>query len=201
MRRARDPEDARAKIVTPTTSGRAVCLALEQGLVDIEQNFARAAGTAASSKMRGGLVAYARLADSDSPIDRMFSTAAQRFVSQVLRAVHIRGHAEVSDSMLALFRTLEFSGSRLTDVACAARITKQSMRVQVERAERLGLVARTPAGADRRAKIIRFTPSGLTMMEEMQRGVGQAEAGFARTMGADFLSDLKSTLHAFTADS
>ena len=79
-----------------------------------------------------------------------------------------------------MFCHLELDGSRLTDLAVAARITKPSMRALIERAETLRLVERAGDPADGRARIVRFTSTGIAMLEDLRRGVAKAEEDFAR---------------------
>ena len=130
-------------------------------------------------------------------VARLLARAARAFAREALGFVHARGHGAVSEVLLALFRNLDLDGTRLTEIAARARMTKQSMRELVDRAEALGLVARQPDRRDQRAKTIRFTPAGLAMLAEMRRGIAEAEAHFAATAGADFLATLKARLTAY----
>ena len=185
--RAPDAGDRRAKMVVPTERGLRLARALDRGMASAERGFVDAVGTANDA-------AIERHLGRDIGIERLLVDAGRSFVRAVLGNVHRRGYRAVTEAMLALFRTLELDGSRLTDVAAAGRITKQSMRLLVERAEGLGLVERAPDPADKRAWTIRFTAAGLAMLEEMRRGVAEAEAAFADAHGASFLHDLKAWL-------
>ena len=71
---------------------------------------------------------------------------------------HASGHVGIGEAMLSLVRNLDLAGSRLTDLAARAHITKQSMRELVDRGEALGIVERAPDDDDKRAKLVRFTP-------------------------------------------
>ena len=89
----------------------------------------------------------------------MLALASRRFARDALKVVHQHGWREVNEVLLALFRNLDLQGTRLTDLAARAQMTKQSMRELVDRAEKLGLVAREPDSLDRRAKTIVFSPA------------------------------------------
>ncbi len=69
-------------------------------------------------------------------------------------------------------------GERLTSLARAARITKQSMSALVDHLERTGYVERVPDPDDARAIRVRLTARG--------RSYGKAVRGFARTIEADW---------------
>jgi len=55
-------------------------------------------------------------------------------------------------------------GSRLTDLAEQAQITKQSAGFLVDQLEREGLVERVPDPADARARLVCFTERGLQVV-------------------------------------
>lgn len=190
--RAPDTIDRRAKMVVPTEHGLDLREAVERGIMRAEQRFVDAVGT-------GNLDAIQRRLGSSDGIERMLIDQGRTFVRAVLGNVHRRGYLAVTEALLALFRTLELGGSRLTEVAASGRITKQSMRLLVGRAERLGMVERSPDPADKRAWTISFTGAGLAMLGEMRRGVAEAEAAFAEAHDTAFLCDLKAWLTQYLA--
>lgn len=194
-----DAEDRRAKIVALTPRGRDLRAAARAGAAAAERAFAADVGEASVTAVRRALVFLAPEVDRSADSERALAAAAGHFVRDVLAAVHRHGHRDVTEALLALFRTLDLEGSRLTEVAAAARVTKQSMRSLIERAELLGLVERTPDPSDGRARIIRFSQAGRAMLEEMRHGVAAAEADFARTAGEAALDDLKTGLSRYLA--
>ncbi len=203
--RSDDPADGRAKIVRPTASGRRLQRALRNGMDRAEQEFCSATGKALCVRIKAALGGYVgnpaerEVAITPGGVEQLLGDAAEQFVRNVINAVHRRGYRDVSEVLLALFRNLDLEGSRLTEVAVLARMTKQSMRELVGRAETLGYVQRLPDGTDGRAKTIRFSPAGLRMLDEMRVGVSAAEAQFASGAGQTFLLELKSGLTAYLA--
>ena len=75
---------------------------------------------------------------------------------------------DVTVAQARLAQRIGDGGSRLTDLAEQAQVTKQTASLLVAALEREGLVERVPDPADGRARLIRFTP------------LGQAAAGRAR---------------------
>ena len=197
VERTPDPDDRRAKVVALTPTGVALRTAACRGLTNAERAFAAAVGPRNLPAIRGALSVFAPETAAAPPIETALAHAGRRFVRDVLGAVHRHGYHDVTEALLALFRTLEPGGSRLTEVAAAARVTKQSMRSLVERAEAMKLVERAPDPLDGRARIIMFSRAGWTMLEEMRGGVMAAEAGFAGITGEALLHDLKRWLETF----
>lgn len=197
VERRPDPDDRRAKVVTLTRTGGELRAAAGRGLADAERAFALAVGPANLSAIREALFAFAPETARAPAIETALADAGRSFVREVLGAVHRRGHREVTEALLALLRTLELDGSRLTEVAAAARVTKQSMRALVDRAEAMGLVERAPDPSDGRARVILFSRAGSAMLEDMRGGVVEAEAGFAEATSRALLRDLKRWLDTF----
>ena len=194
IERHADSIDSRAKVVRLTVQGASLSELVRQGMAEAEAVFSTAVGPDRLPAIHRALIAYAPGRAEPSSLEQMLARAARRFLRGVLAAVHEHGYREITVALLALFRMLELEGSRLTELAQAARITKQSMRILVARAESLGLVERAGDPCDRRARIIRFSAAGLTMLDDMHHGVLAAEAEFAEMTGGNFLHDLKDAL-------
>jgi DNA-binding MarR family transcriptional regulator len=71
------------------------------------------------------------------------------------------------------------SGTRLTELAARARMTKQGMMLLVDDLEARGFVRRVADPEDARAKIVRLTTRGRTYVAESRRAL-QAVEGMAR---------------------
>lgn len=91
---------------------------------------------------------------------------------------------------------LPLEGGRLTDLAAAAGVTKQSMGPLVDDMERFGYVQRTPDPDDRRAKRICFTEAGIALLEDSREIVARIWARYAETLGERRLSALRNSLAA-----
>ena len=71
----------------------------------------------------------------------------------LMRRLAATGHPEVRYAHGAVFQYLDDAGTRVSDLAARARITKQSMAELVAHLERHGYVERVPDPGDRRAKL------------------------------------------------
>ena len=84
----------------------------------------------------------------------------QALSSRVAADLVAAGFDELRPAQLVVFQHLNAGGSRVTDLAARAQMTKQSMGALVDDLERWGYVERVPDPNDRRARIVRRTSRG-----------------------------------------
>jgi DNA-binding MarR family transcriptional regulator len=82
-------------------------------------------------------------------------------------------------------------GSRLTDLAERARLTKQAVGEAVAELEQLGYIERVPDPEDGRAKIIRLTERGKDAARMGRRLFAEIEAEWAERFGEERIADLR----------
>jgi DNA-binding MarR family transcriptional regulator len=87
------------------------------------------------------------------------------------------GHAVLA---LAIDRR---TGTRLSDLAERARMTKQGMMLLVDDMEGRGLLRRVPDPEDARAKTVRLTTRGRTYVAESRRTLQAVEGRVRRALG------------------
>lgn len=85
-------------------------------------------------------------------------------------------------------------GTRVTDLAEQARVTKQSAAFLVEQLEATGYVERVPDPADRRARLVRLTPRADPVVRTANAEVERVLAEWADHVGADRLLQVYETL-------
>ena len=83
------------------------------------------------------------------------------------------------------------NGSRLTDLAERARLTKQAVGEAVAELEQLGYIERVPDPEDGRAKIIRLTARGEDAARMGRRLFAEIEAEWAERFGEERIADLR----------
>ena len=89
------------------------------------------------------------------PMIRLLGTAVDEFSGELQRRLHEAGLADIRPGHGCVFGTIDPEGSRLTDLALRARMTKQSVAEATNDLEQLGYVERVPDPDDGRVKIIR----------------------------------------------
>lgn len=207
-----DPDDRRAKIVAFTPLGLTLMEQMRDGVALGERRLLAATGRAFFSNMQRELLGYAAggVQPAD-PVDgagqytgwrahnsgRILLAATDRFVGDILSVVHAGGFDDMTPVMLALFRNLDRDGTRLTDIAARARLTKQAMAELVQKGELAGYVDKRADPADQRAKIIGVTARGNALLDRARDGVAYAEAEMARAISPEFVQELKERLLAY----
>lgn len=94
---------------------------------------------------------------------------ARHFQKHAMEAFMLEGHTGLQAAHQAVLTHLSLSGSRLTELAKRASMTKQAMGQLVDEVESLGYVERIPDPTDRRAKLVRFTAKGCELMKSATR--------------------------------
>ncbi len=132
-------------------------------------------------------------------IGRLLNNAVMRFEARVLHLMAGVGLPEARWSHISLTRNLDIEGTRVSDLAQRAGMTKQAMGELVAQCVSLGLVASFVDPNDRRARIIRFTPQGLQWLHAFRRAISRAEAEMRREIGAAGMDSLKQMLARYGA--
>ena len=104
------------------------------------------------------------------------------------------GHPDVRAPHGNVMQFLENEGSRVSDLARRAQVTKQSMAELVSHLERHGYVQRVPDPDDRRAKLVRPTRKGLQLHAIAGAFVEELEERWGRRLGRAKMRQLKELL-------
>ncbi len=120
---------------------------------------------------------------------------AKDFQRRALARFYECGHTGLQPSHQAVITHLRPSGTRLTDLADYASMTKQAMGQLVDEVERLGYVERHPDPGDGRAKIVRFTPEGLELISDGRRIVREIQEEWAALVGEKKVRALRDILY------
>ena len=106
------------------------------------------------------------------------------------------GHGDVRPAHSAVLQYLDDTGTRVSDLADRAQMTKQAMAELVSHLEAHDYVARVPDPSDRRAKLVLPTPRGQEVFAIAQGLVPQIEERVNDVIGARRLAALKTDLEA-----
>jgi len=104
------------------------------------------------------------------------------------------GHPEVRAPHGNVFAFLDDGGTRVSELARRAQITKQSMGELVAQLERNGYVERVPDPDDRRAKLVRSTARGSELYAVARRFVAEVEAEWTERLGQRKMGTLRELL-------
>ena len=141
-------------------------------------------------------------------LGRLLGHAMRRFDARVLQLMahnvdvplalsNLAARAQVSAAHIHITRHLAVEGSRLTELAESAGMTKQAMGDLVDQCEAWGLVSRQPDPIDARARRVKFTEAGLAWLQAFRDAVRQAEAEFRTEVGEQVAAVVAIGLEAY----
>jgi DNA-binding MarR family transcriptional regulator len=114
--------------------------------------------------------------------------------ARVFEGLADAGYDDFTPAQARVFARIAPEGSRLTDLAAQAGITKQSAGFLVDQLERAGYVQRVPDPADGRARLVRIAERGAQSVEVSRRIVAQVEAEWTAHVGEARMLQLRRIL-------
>ena len=143
-----------------------------------------------------------------SHLGRWLGHAMRRFDERVLQLMarnpgvplalaNLAARDQISAAHIHITRHLALQGSRLTELAQAAGMTKQAMGKLVDQCEAWGLVTREDDPLDARARRVVFTSVGLAWLQAFRDAVEQAEQEFRDAVGQDVATVVALGLEAY----
>jgi DNA-binding MarR family transcriptional regulator len=119
------------------------------------------------------------------PLISLVDRANRAMQNHMVEAAHRRGHPEIKQAHNAVFATLLEEGTRATDMAARAGITRQSMGEVIRELVDLGILEMKPDPDDRRAKLVTYSEAGLKFAREGNQHLIDLEKRFVEEFGED----------------
>ncbi len=132
----------------------------------------------------------------DENFGRLLLHAFRAFERKLLRRLADVGYGRVRTVHLRVMRQVDMDGTRVSTLAERAGVTKQAMSQLVAECVRRKLLRTEADPADRRARIVRFTPLGAALIECARAQIVEIEAEIAALLGAERNERLNSALVA-----
>ncbi|MGA8514714.1 MAG: helix-turn-helix domain-containing protein [Burkholderiaceae bacterium] len=144
-----------------------------------------------------------------SHLGRLLGESLRRFDARVLTLMahnihvplalsNLAARGQVSAAHIHITRHVAPEGSRLTDLAQAAGMSKQAMGDLVQQCEAWGIVARTADHRDARARLVCFTADGLQWLKAFEDAVAQATDEFRQEVGNEVAQVVGLGLEAYS---
>lgn len=118
----------------------------------------------------------------------------QAIVARISEGLRARGFTDLRPAHFVIFQHIRPEGSRLTELAEQAQITKQSAGALVDTLMAYGYVERLPDPKDGRAKTVRLTKRGWELDKAAREILSRVEQEWAEQLGDQRLAQLKQTL-------
>jgi DNA-binding MarR family transcriptional regulator len=137
---------------------------------------------------------------SRTPLIRLLDVAFDEFSDELAKRVDAAGYTDLRPGHGCVFGTIDPEGSRLTDLAERAGMTKQTVGEVTSDLEKLGYVERVPDPSDGRAKIIRLTERG-DGAHAIGRGlIDDIERDWGERFGTERVAALRELLEEIAAE-
>jgi DNA-binding MarR family transcriptional regulator len=114
--------------------------------------------------------------------------------SRVYQAIADAGFDDLTIAQAKLLQRIGPDGSRLTTLAAAAEVTKQTAGFLVDQLERAGYVERVPDPTDARARLVRLTDRAAAAVPIGAKVIEEIEAEWTTHLGTRRMAQLRDTL-------
>jgi DNA-binding GntR family transcriptional regulator/DNA-binding MarR family transcriptional regulator len=118
---------------------------------------------------------------------------------RVTAALHAQGYADYRSTYHEVFMLTRAEGSRITELAELAQVTRQAMSELVTELERRGYVERSPDPTDRRAVLVRRTARGWQVNVIARQVVQEAQREWAARVGEHAYANMLAVLQQVVA--
>ena len=112
---------------------------------------------------------------------------------RIIDAVRAAGF-DVTLAQGRVFARIQETGTRLTDLAEMAQVSKQTAQFLVDQLEKGGYVERIPDPTDARARLIQIADRGRAARDVASRTERKIEAEWRAHLGADQMSSLRQSM-------
>lgn len=133
-------------------------------------------------------------------LGRLLLEGHRALASELVALLEERGYPDIRAGHAAVFLHIDRrAGTRLTELARRARMTKQGMMLLVDDLEGHGYVRRVPDPEDGRAKVVKLTAHGRRCAAESRRAAQALETQTRRLLGDRRYDTLREALEEVAA--
>lgn len=133
------------------------------------------------------------MSDDDQNTGLLLFYPYRAMEARVLARVREAGY-RVTSAQGRIFARIGPSGTRLSDLATQAQVTKATAGFIVDQLERSGLVTRVPDPDDGRARLVTMTDEGQNVVRLAAEEVAAVEEEWTAYVGAHRMRQLRQTL-------
>ena len=134
--------------------------------------------------------------DNFGNLFRDTTLALQQLVADELAQ---RGFADLRPALLAVAQHVGPNGTRITELAARAWLTKATVVHAVDELERLGYVTREPDPTDRRAKLVKSTARARKAERVARAAIADIRDAWAQLIGEQDMDELEARLRRLRA--
>jgi DNA-binding MarR family transcriptional regulator len=114
--------------------------------------------------------------------------------NRVIDALVKAGYGDITTAQMRIIQRVGPHGTRLTDLAEQAQVTKQTAGFLVDQLEKAGWVERVTDPTDRRARLVCIATRGKKALPIASAAVAEVEAGWEAHLGKRHMAQLRHIL-------
>jgi len=114
--------------------------------------------------------------------------------NRVIEALASAGFTDITTAQMKVVQRIGPDGSRLTELAEQAQVTKQTAGFLVDQLEKAGWVERVPDPSDKRARLVRIAARGKEALPVAAAAVAEVEAEWTAHLGKQRMAQLRRIL-------
>lgn len=119
----------------------------------------------------------------EPPLGLLLFLPYRSMENRVFAALAEAGYADITLAQARIAQRIGPDGTRLTDLAEQAQVTKQTAGFLVDQLERAGYVERVPDPTDGRARLVRLSARGQRATAVANAVAAEVETEWARHLG------------------
>jgi DNA-binding MarR family transcriptional regulator len=119
---------------------------------------------------------------------------ARAMEARVIAAMAAAGFDDITAAQGRIAARIGPGGTRLTDLAAQALVTKQTAGHLVDQLERAGYVRRVPDPTDARARLVQMAERGLAVVALARQVEAEVEAEWTAHLGEEATAQLRAAL-------
>ncbi len=125
---------------------------------------------------------------------RLLYEGYELYNAALLKSLIPAGFPGIRNTHFNLLRHLDADGTRMSDLASRANLTKPAITGLVRACQDLDLVAVEQSSDDARARMVRFSPRGSHLMRQIRRAQLTIERDLATRLGDEAYGQLRAAL-------
>ncbi|MFC4910129.1 MarR family winged helix-turn-helix transcriptional regulator [Actinomadura gamaensis] len=130
----------------------------------------------------------------DVSLGVLLHIAHRAMETKVFAALAAAGIDDITPAQAKLLARVQQDGTRLTELAEAAQVTKQTAGYLVDQLERAGYVERARDPRDARARLVRLTDRALALVPVARKAEAETEAEWTAHLGKRRMDQLRDNL-------
>ena len=134
------------------------------------------------------------MADDELNLGLLLFIPYRAMENRVFAALAEAGFDDFTPAQARVMQRIGPEGTRLTELAEAAQVTKQTAGFLVDQLERTGYVRRTPDPTDARARLVRIAERGAAAQPVADAAVAEVEAEWRAHLGERRWGQLREAL-------